>query len=900
MRLLDTWTGHFVEKDPEETEYAILSHTWDNLKGEQTYKQLKKIQQRYETQPSAPQSQPRLSDPDDSTGLVTEHRDEPGRSRPSILRLSGSRLSHRSSATASVRRPLALKPVMPTQSLVPRLFKQAYRRIRKSLKRGGTRASRSFINNSGASHSGGALASSLSEVQFFLAFVLPSLWHFIQSTFNNLLSKLYSFMSRFSSAQTGIPDSIIPTSPLSPSRSLPGPIDTSVEGQSPVISPSPIWDDPELSPKIRDACAVARANGFRYIWIDSCCIDKSSSSELSEVINSMYSWYARAAICYAYLADVPANGDHWKHRSRFRESRWFLRGWTLQELIAPLHVEFLAEDWTVIGSKHALVDLIQSVTKIEYKALLHLEPLDKFSVAQRLSWAAERKTTRVEDQAYSLLGIFDINMPTLYGEGEGAFRRLQEEIMRRIPDQSLFAWGRVSPGSHVLPVPDTVAMEQDSCNVQCIPYPESDSLLAVYPRNFENSGTICAIRHDTPAQTSQVQPSHRHEIEYTSSPYGIRTKFRMIPLSRYFASGSIQSESPEKEWFLAILECEHTDHPGHLLGRVCYISPSPSGVDFLYPGYLLNSSFRGRGHRQLDFLSLSAEAVERCRPHTQLKTVHISHPGRAAVYYPTARYRPHKAIDLVLLKETSDALLARGYTADLRAGLPGLSSARNPTGTHQLTLSSRGRGHTIAVEFRHTIWDGGERFTIDATVKTSRLRSTLVDVAARARPWSFYGAVLRSDTDTAGSTRTTVSWSHASPWSGLGHKRVTLNPARGQSVAVDLWLDFAGMGVYFLRVDVVADALAVSLPRGTERRVSVSGIEADVGEPGDDESGGRGIRASWRQMAFWRLGRRGGWQGRSVVGGAAGDGASGPQAVGRNAVVGAEPTPRAGEPGQWW
>ena len=691
---------------------------------------------------------------------------------------------------------------------------------------------------------------------FLLALVLPSLWHFTELICNKLLTKFLSILSGLFATQSRAPE------------------DAAFQNQS-WSSCLPIWDDPELSPKIRDACAIARANGFRYIWIDSCCIDKSSSSELSEAINSMYSWYARAVVCYAYLADVAADEDHRRNRSRFRESRWFTRGWTLQELIAPLHLEFLAEDWTVIGSKHALVDLVQSVTKIEYKALLHLEPLDKFSVAQRLSWASDRKTTRVEDQAYSLLGIFNINMPTLYGEGEGAFRRLQEEIMRRIPDQSLFAWGRVSPGSHILPEPDTVAMVQDSLSVQCVQYPESDSLLAVYPRNFQNSGTIGAIQQDTTlAGNSQSRPSHAHEIEYTSSPYGIRTKFRMIPISQYFnPSCSVQSESPEKEWFLAILECEHKDHPGHLLGRVCYISPSPSGVDFLYPGYLLNSSFRGRGHRQLDFLSLSAETVERCRPHTQLRTVHVSHPSRAPVYYPTAHYRPHKTIQLVLLKETSDALRARGYAADVRAGPSLPAAAKNPTGTHRLTLSNR--RHTIAVEFQHTIWDSGERFTIDASVKVSRSAPALVGVAARARPWSFHGANSRSG---AGSTPT-VSWSHASPWSGLGHQRVTVSPAGTQVVTVDLGLDFAGMGVYFLRVDVLSDppprpalpSANLLVPRRTEQQVSGI-LEANLPNIGGDELEGRGsgIRASWIRLAFWRPGKRGDELGRSVVGGADG------------------------------
>ncbi|EJF59833.1 HET-domain-containing protein, partial [Dichomitus squalens LYAD-421 SS1] len=197
-----------------------------------------------------------------------------------------------------------------------------------------------------------------------------------------------------------------------------------------------------LPVSIREACRVAREAGYRYLWIDSCCIDKTSSSELTESINSMFLWYSLAKMCYAYLADVPSNKDPRKDKSAFCSSQWHKRGWTLQELIAPSGVKFLADDWTEIGTKFTLFDLIEEITGIPRQALLHVKSLDEFSVAQRLSWAARRQTTREEDRAYSLLGIFNINMPTLYGEGSRAFRRLQEEIVRHVPDLSLFAWNR--------------------------------------------------------------------------------------------------------------------------------------------------------------------------------------------------------------------------------------------------------------------------------------------------------------------------------------------------------------------------------------------------------------------------------------------------------------------------
>ncbi|KAI1790889.1 heterokaryon incompatibility protein-domain-containing protein [Ganoderma leucocontextum] len=213
---------------------------------------------------------------------------------------------------------------------------------------------------------------------------------------------------------------------------------------SPFPMPS-IWDPVfGLLDKVRMACEVARRDGFRYIWIDSCCIDKTSSSELSEAINSMYNWYRDAQICYAFLSDVPSQSDSDDPRaygSRFRSSRWFTRGWTLQELVAPRWVLFLSVEWTLLGTKDTLASVIEAITRIDSSVLRQEKSLDSASVAQRMSWAAARQTTRVEDQAYSLLGIFGINMPTLYGEGEQAFRRLQEEILKKIPDQTMFAWG---------------------------------------------------------------------------------------------------------------------------------------------------------------------------------------------------------------------------------------------------------------------------------------------------------------------------------------------------------------------------------------------------------------------------------------------------------------------------
>ncbi|KAI0364778.1 hypothetical protein BV20DRAFT_1056937 [Pilatotrama ljubarskyi] len=203
------------------------------------------------------------------------------------------------------------------------------------------------------------------------------------------------------------------------------------------------FSDPALSPKIKDACKTARDRGYRFIWIDSCCIDKASSAELSEAINSMFLWYTLADVCFVYMEDVPSSpdGPHTGEDSAFWRSRWHTRGWTLQELIAPAYVLFLAADWSAIGSKTGLASTLAEKTGVDAAVLVHMVPLRRVSVADRMRWASARETTRLEDEAYCLMGIFGVHMPTIYGEGRKAFIRLQHEIVNTIPDQSLFAWG---------------------------------------------------------------------------------------------------------------------------------------------------------------------------------------------------------------------------------------------------------------------------------------------------------------------------------------------------------------------------------------------------------------------------------------------------------------------------
>ena len=220
--------------------------------------------------------------------------------------------------------------------------------------------------------------------------------------------------------------------------------------------------------KIACCCRQARLEGFDWVWIDTCCIDKTNSVELSEAINSMYQWYANATVCYAYLYDVAPGENPGAPDSSFRRSVWFTRGWTLQELVAPGEVVFFSREWSVLGTKDFFADLLQEITRIDADVLVHRVPLASVPVARRLSWASGRKTTRVEDEAYCLMGIFDINMPTIYGEGARSFRRLYEEIMRFSLDHTLFTWGAslTVPSSTlfqpVYSVPSTASVEAAS------------------------------------------------------------------------------------------------------------------------------------------------------------------------------------------------------------------------------------------------------------------------------------------------------------------------------------------------------------------------------------------------------------------------------------------------------
>ena len=220
--------------------------------------------------------------------------------------------------------------------------------------------------------------------------------------------------------------------------------------------------------KIRRACSRALKDDLSYLWVDTCCINKDSSAELSEAINSMYKWYRNSAVCYVYLSDVNRTEcGKVVGVEAVEKSRWFTRGWTLQELLAPERLKFFDANWKCLGGLGKLMSDVCRATKIQRR---HLDGREQASVAQKMSWMSERQTTREEDIAYCMLGLFNVNMPLLYGEGEEkAFLRLQQQIIQDSNDESIFAWRN-----------DTLW---------------SSGLLAHSPKEFAMSGTIRPEKH---------------------------------------------------------------------------------------------------------------------------------------------------------------------------------------------------------------------------------------------------------------------------------------------------------------------------------------------------------------------------------------------------------------------
>ena len=281
--------------------------------------------------------------------------------------------------------------------------------------------------------------------------------------------------------------------------------------------------------KIRFCGEQAARDNLQYFWVDTCCIDKSSSAEVSEAINSMFSWYQRADVCYVYLEDFQDPAINKQNESDLGYCRWFGRGWTLQELISPSRVEFYGKDWAHLGSKGEMAAVISKLTGIAEIVLMWPSSIHSVSIANRMFWASRRTTTRIEDVAYSLLGIFGVNMPLLYGEGLRAFKRLQEEIIKISDDESIFAFQ------------NDVQLKLLSDNDPKL------GALANHPRDFSRSSGIIPLK------------SRRQRKPYSMTNKGLHVELPLAPWSRAWQRINHK---------LAILNCHYEDDFDHYLAII--------------------------------------------------------------------------------------------------------------------------------------------------------------------------------------------------------------------------------------------------------------------------------------------------------------------------------------------
>ncbi|KAK4152693.1 vegetative incompatibility protein HET-E-1 [Chaetomidium leptoderma] len=319
--------------------------------------------------------------------------------------------------------------------------------------------------------------------------------------------------------------------------------------------------------KIAYACGQAEKEGYRYLWADTCCIDKRSSAEMSEAVNSMFGWYQRAAVCYAYLEDVHFDNyteGYLTWKDHFTNSRWFTRGWTLQELLAPRKLVFYAKGWRLLGTKSALVKHVAKITSIDELTLLEPNLVRNASVAQRMSWAANRTTTKPEDLAYSLLGIFGVNMSIIYGEGENAFLRLQEEIIKRSDDHSIFAWGTLGHDDGHLP--HHIDMDDFDYDDDMA---DTTGIFAKSPQDFAGMEHVVA-----------APPPTQHTSDYTMTNKGLHIKlFLARPHTASHHHHHHHHNSPTtspQNHYLAILNCHPEQDPTARLALLLTETPTPN------------------------------------------------------------------------------------------------------------------------------------------------------------------------------------------------------------------------------------------------------------------------------------------------------------------------------------
>lgn len=291
--------------------------------------------------------------------------------------------------------------------------------------------------------------------------------------------------------------------------------------------------------KVDGFCTLAASHGYEYVWIDTCCIDKTSSAELSEAINSMFRWYEGAHVCYAYLEDVHHGQAPDVFDIHFKQSRWFTRGWTLQELLAPKRVDFYDRAWSFIGNRSSLAETIKNITRIPTHYLRDEKDFRSASIAVRMSWAAFRETKRTEDRAYSLLGIFGVNMPLLYGEGDRAFERLQLELINETTEESILAWSPSRNSLDSTSSADSIYFSRDWAKQYHLPLPQYSR---AHPRpdfsqvyaHSSSHGLLARVPEDfTCWEDLVVTPLYEANSVMEMSNRGLRIALPLIELGSY-------------------------------------------------------------------------------------------------------------------------------------------------------------------------------------------------------------------------------------------------------------------------------------------------------------------------------------------------------------------------------
>ncbi|PVH96684.1 HET-domain-containing protein [Periconia macrospinosa] len=316
----------------------------------------------------------------------------------------------------------------------------------------------------------------------------------------------------------------------------------------------PRWQTKAGARKLDFVVQQAAMDGLQYSWVDTCCIDKSSSAELSESINSMFKWYSNATVCYVYLADVGT-------RDKITSSRWFTRGWTLQELLAPANVLFFGADRNRIASKVSSQRFLHHITQIPITALNGDQSLKEFSVEERLSWARGRETKREEDMAYCLFGLFDVHMPLIYGEGQRkATNRLMKEIKEMEADEKdrLLAVKSIqnpprstTPGNDRSPAPGKSSMDsrETLAFLRRQGIPQGAAQFRTPPLQTSNNVPLAPAPKNTmpPPQTSEGPPSRPATFKKESLRFRNKT-----PTSHYLDTANIEnlprSPSPDEEF----------------------------------------------------------------------------------------------------------------------------------------------------------------------------------------------------------------------------------------------------------------------------------------------------------------------------------------------------------------